>query len=862
LASQTELSSIGVAAVPDGRFLDVGARLALRYLVHGVLGRGGNATVYLARDEVLGQEVALKVLHVDRLERRGYQRLLREARVARRARGRHLARIHDVVEHDGLVFLVMEHCPGGSLADRLHEDGELEIERVLELAEQALEGLDELHRLGIVHRDLKPANLLLDDEGRIRIADFGLARSWNRAETRLTEGIAVVGTVEYVSPEQARGQELDGRSDLYSFGIVLFEMLAGRLPYEGTSPTGLLLAHVGHRPPGLRRFRSSVPRWLDRFVARLLEKRPADRYHSAAEALTALRRRRSGWVPRLRRRLAAAAVGLMALSFVSLTLWSALAERNGFDHLGEAPGGGVAAYDGRGQLLWADGHPRATYAVGKLEPRGERRVVGFDGVTSDLRVVDPRSGRLLRRIQMPSMGEKFPGFAERFGPEIFLFDLDGDGGDEVLVSYHHLYWPSYTVLWEPRVARTRIVLVASGHHRPVASVDIDGDRRAELVFGGFANRMGHAMALAAVTLEPPANRPGSRSRMVMTPDRQGGPWGELRWYALLPQDTCRPGPGCLAVDEASRSFLLGSPGSALVVGFDGFLRDAPGSSPSASIAPPQRAAAREEAYRRTAEAQRLLDAGDPGQAVAETELAARAARRAADPMLLEWAERLRGQALALSHRTAEAQAHFASLVAQATSPTDVAYDAARAFHLAGDLPRAVDWYRRGFGRDRVRGRGRGREELIEGLVLALGELGRWQEAQEATLRYSTGESVRTSVCAAWVAWRRGRAIAPTGAGDGSPDFDHYLDLEIRHAAGADGEPFLADIRRARQASSTTKPLLRSLEAEVLAGLGRTRESADLARRAWEETRVERARSVVIRGHADLVRARFERLAAG
>src|SRR5262249_1174486 len=155
-----------------------------------------------------------------------------------------------------------------------------------------LEGLAALHALSIVHRDVKPANVLLTAAGEVKLADLGLARQLDRDDTRMTADHAVVGTVDYLSPEPALGGGADPRSDLYAAGLVLFEMLAGRLPFPAKSDLGALLAHFHTAPPDLRRLRPEVPRWLARLVRRLLAKRPEDRYPSAVAALSDLRRRR------------------------------------------------------------------------------------------------------------------------------------------------------------------------------------------------------------------------------------------------------------------------------------------------------------------------------------------------------------------------------------------------------------------------------------------------------------------------------------------------------------------------------------------------------------------------------------------
>jgi serine/threonine protein kinase len=256
-----------------------GDLVADRYEILRLAGSGGSAFVYAARDRQIGDEIALKLLREDI----DVNRSRREAKIARLSDSQRLVRTFDLFDCDGLLFLTMELVPGGSLRERLR-GGPLPVDEVIRLAREVLEALAVLHGADIVHRDLKPGNLLLTADGHIKLSDFGIARKWIDDQSRLT----AVGTLAYMSPEQARGERVDPRSDLYSLGIVLFEMLTGRLPSVDS-----MVMRIDRRAREIRTLRRDTPRWLARIVARLLETKPEDRHQSAEEALADLRRRRA-----------------------------------------------------------------------------------------------------------------------------------------------------------------------------------------------------------------------------------------------------------------------------------------------------------------------------------------------------------------------------------------------------------------------------------------------------------------------------------------------------------------------------------------------------------------------------------------
>ncbi len=272
--------------------LSAGAVLA-HFRIVSKLGEGGMGAVYLARDTRLERAVALKVLAADLAgDERHAERFRREARLASSLNHPNIAQIYEIGEHDGAPFLVMEYVEGEPLSARIAR-GPMQPGEVLASGAQAADALDAAHSQGIVHRDIKPANMLFDPRGRLKILDFGLARrekprepaqAADDGETRLlTTGNLVLGTVQYMSPEQALGQTVDHRSDLFSLGVVLYEMASGRLPFDGANSQQVIARILSAQPEAVARFNYAVPEALDRIIRKCLEKDRARRYQSARE---------------------------------------------------------------------------------------------------------------------------------------------------------------------------------------------------------------------------------------------------------------------------------------------------------------------------------------------------------------------------------------------------------------------------------------------------------------------------------------------------------------------------------------------------------------------------------------------------
>jgi beta-lactam-binding protein with PASTA domain/tRNA A-37 threonylcarbamoyl transferase component Bud32 len=270
-----------------------------RYELDGVVGRGGMAEVYRARDIRLDRIVAVKTLRDDLARDQTFQaRFRREAQSAASLNHPSIVAVYDtgedVVGHTPVPYIVMEYVDGRTLRDLLRDDRRLLPERALEITDGVLRALDYSHRNGIVHRDIKPGNVMLTRSGDVKVMDFGIARAVSDAQATMTQTAQVIGTAQYLSPEQARGERVDARSDLYSTGCLLYELLVGRPPFTGDSPVAIAYQHVRENPVPPSRVDPEIPPWADSIVLKAMAKDPGDRYQSAAEMRTDIQRALQG----------------------------------------------------------------------------------------------------------------------------------------------------------------------------------------------------------------------------------------------------------------------------------------------------------------------------------------------------------------------------------------------------------------------------------------------------------------------------------------------------------------------------------------------------------------------------------------
>src|SRR5436305_5433703 len=277
-----------MAEVTDGTLVDG------RYRIERRLGSGGMADVYCAYDHQLGRQIALKVLH-RRFARDGacVGRFRREASAAAGLQHPNVVGVFDRGEYDGTYYIAMEYLTGKTLKDVIREEAPLPQLRAIDYAIQILQAASFAHRRGVVHRDIKPHNAIVGGDGRLKVTDFGIARA---GASEMTETGSIMGTAQYLSPEQAQGQRVGAQSDLYSIGVVLFEMLTGRVPFTGESAVSIALKHVSEEPPPLRALRPDIHPRLEQAVGRALLKDPAQRYASADEFIAALEQARAAIV--------------------------------------------------------------------------------------------------------------------------------------------------------------------------------------------------------------------------------------------------------------------------------------------------------------------------------------------------------------------------------------------------------------------------------------------------------------------------------------------------------------------------------------------------------------------------------------
>ena len=273
----------------DSSLVDLAEALRDRYLIERELGAGGMATVYLAHDLRHDRKVALKVLRPELAASLGPERFQREIKLAARLQHPHILGVFDSGNGAGRLWYTMPYVEGESLRDRLRREGQLAVDDALRITREVADGLDFAHRHGVVHRDVKPENILVSD-GHALVADFGISRALagNESDEALTETGVSVGTPAYMSPEQATGQPVDARTDVYALGAVLYEMLAGEPPFTGPTPQAVIAKRFHTDAVPLRAVRPGVPEHVERAAARALARVPADRFASTAELARAL----------------------------------------------------------------------------------------------------------------------------------------------------------------------------------------------------------------------------------------------------------------------------------------------------------------------------------------------------------------------------------------------------------------------------------------------------------------------------------------------------------------------------------------------------------------------------------------------
>ena len=275
------------SAAPNRDHLQPGDVLGSRYEIWNVLGEGGMGTVYKALDREVDHLVALKLIRPDMAANPVIlARFKQELLTARQVTHRNVIRIYDLSEVDGVKFITMEFVEGCDLHKLLRDDGKLAPDRAVEIMRQVCLALEAAHAVGIIHRDLKPQNIMQDKQGRILVMDFGLARSLESGG--MTQSGALLGTIEYMSPEQAMGAHLDGRSDIFSLGLIFYELLTGKMPYKADTAMASLLKRNQERAIPAAELDASIPKVLSDIVGKCLERDLSARYQNAKEILSDL----------------------------------------------------------------------------------------------------------------------------------------------------------------------------------------------------------------------------------------------------------------------------------------------------------------------------------------------------------------------------------------------------------------------------------------------------------------------------------------------------------------------------------------------------------------------------------------------
>jgi formylglycine-generating enzyme required for sulfatase activity/tRNA A-37 threonylcarbamoyl transferase component Bud32 len=267
---------------------ELGAALGDAYVVERTLGAGGFAVVFLVRDLALKRQLAIKVLSPDIITSHSMlERFRREAETVAQLSHPNIVPVHFIGEKGGLLWLAMQCIDGGSIADRLSRDGQLPVDDVVRITREVACALAHAHKRGIIHRDIKPPNILVDSEtGRCLVTDFGIARTIDTAT--LTATGVMLGTPAYLSPEQITGETIDHRVDIYALGVMMYEMLAGKVPFDGATPTAAMMKRLGGPPDPVTTVRPDVPESISSVISRCLAADPAERFQSAAELVEAL----------------------------------------------------------------------------------------------------------------------------------------------------------------------------------------------------------------------------------------------------------------------------------------------------------------------------------------------------------------------------------------------------------------------------------------------------------------------------------------------------------------------------------------------------------------------------------------------
>lgn len=487
-----------------------------------------------------------------------------------------------------------------------------------------------------------------------------------------------------------------------------------------------------------------------------------------------------------------------------------------------------------------------------------------------LSLLEPNAKRatVVDRITLPMPAEElFPGYSRRYDlAYLNALDIDGDGIDEIIATFQQVpECVSYTILYEPAIRRARVLFAQTGAHHFTGAWDLDGDGRRDLLFLGINNGYNWVNTLAAVRVKPWIGKRRTDEFTVFSPDSAAYLPAESQslFYTLLPRGRVPDDPAAVSWDPKRRLISVRlMNGLAVKLTPHGFL------TPSRSTVPEtHRTVFRRKAYQHDRESRRLSRAGFAADAVQESREAVIAAKRAGDDILTEAMQRGLAKALIAAERTAEAEELVTRLARKSENASEIFYDAARAFHLAGDLRRAVGYYEAGIRRGGSPESGKSKHEFIQGEVFALVELGEFDEAEQAIDRFRdryVAEGQGAAIYREFVRWRKGelpradlRAASPS-----STDLMRYWALEFRNARGEEAGSLLLGVGVLLAEGNQPEGALLSLRAILLNRLGRTAEARSAAQQAFLAGAKGARESVTARGHLRLVSRRSENVEAG
>ncbi len=532
--------SCGGTVIPDvpagqsGDFYPPGTLLGGRFRVQRTLGSGAAGVVYGVTDELLDRKSALKILWQKASRNQpAFERLKREIQAARPIRNDNVVAVYEMLDVDGRPALLMEWVEGRNLRERIRDDGPAVAGEASSIVEQVLSGLSALHARDILHRDVKSGNILLTAGGDVRLGDFGLVKGEDLGATLTADGSAI-GTPAYMAPEVIRGEPATVRSDLYAVGVVLFELLTGGLPFEGSSAVEVASRHLAQPPPLAKLKDAGVPHRLRTFVARLLAKDARDRFASADEALAALRRRRPAfWLSRRTRHAAAIATALCAVAVFG-GIWFA---RQQGPLRAVCNGKRLDVLSASGRQLWSRTLPRSlqsacygdfgpggTPAVACATTWGKEAEATSDNPSPDagrIYLFDARGNLLLN---WPLTIDPANLMSQHYSVNLMAERVAGNRPEILVAKVEHALWyPAALVFYytadldrdRSRLLPDCQIVYNSGHITSWKLMDMDGDGNRELIYAGVNNRLYRAIFAAAVRIQPDLD---TQHLAVVSPD--------------------------------------------------------------------------------------------------------------------------------------------------------------------------------------------------------------------------------------------------------------------------------------------------------------------------------------------------------